>query len=450
MEKVTALTDHLSLMFRLETAGLPEIMLDLARDHQDSALIELSPPFNFHDPLTIPLRSDMVHSILSGRQSAGFERPDLDDPFAEIWGDGMLLSEGEQWRERRKAASPEMRRERVKGFLPAIDGVVQRCIKRAASPDGCIEDVKRLMDRVSLEVLDELYLDGLLDVYDFEQLRADFTLIERYNRYNRMGVVLPRSVPGTIGSRFESIKKRIFTNARTLIKRHGGDGLIGKLQDCTDDEGITDEVVTMIAAGYRTTAAMMTWGAYLLATHDKSERYLSSMADSKQPDELLDNDYLNAFINEVMRLYPAAWQVQREAAQDVTIKDTTIPEGRDVMVSPLLIHRSPYHWKTPDDFRPERRFIKGDARKRKAYLPFGRGRHTCIGQHLARLEAKLIFLRLAERGPISAPTNKPGMTGAVEINPDRPIRLALDDCGDAMTVRSPESSAESSSGCPFH
>ena len=67
------------------------------------------------------------------------------------------------------------------------------------------------------------------------------------------------------------------------------------------------------------------------------------------------------------------------------------PEGAAHRGSELIRNRDPQQFPDPDRFDP--------ARKNNAHLDFGAGAHTCLGLHLARIEAQIAFAALLERYP---------------------------------------------------
>ena len=57
-----------------------------------------------------------------------------------------------------------------------------------------------------------------------------------------------------------------------------------------------------------------------------------------------------------------------------------------------IIHRNPEIWDDPEAFRPER-FLEEGQREGQEYLPFGLGRHYCLGAPLALTEGAMIIGR---------------------------------------------------------
>ena len=108
-----------------------------------------------------------------------------------------------------------------------------------------------------------------------------------------------------------------------------------------------------------------------------------AMVEALQPTAL---PYTTAVLMETARLYPAAPLLLRVALSDTTLDGVAIPKGSGLVASTAQLNRSPV-WQDPEDFVPER-FLAGHPDQRsaeasKAYLSFGAGPRSCVGQQLA-------------------------------------------------------------------
>lgn len=94
----------------------------------------------------------------------------------------------------------------------------------------------------------------------------------------------------------------------------------------------------------------------------------------------------------MLRLYPPAPILLRDIPKDTKLGDTNLPSGTGVTLPIILLHYDHNVWGTDaHEFKPER-FAEGilsATKGRFAYVPFGGGTRTCIGQNFAMIEAKL-------------------------------------------------------------
>jgi cytochrome P450 len=175
-------------------------------------------------------------------------------------------------------------------------------------------------------------------------------------------------------------------------------------QHFTDDE-LLDELVTLIVAGYETSAGTLNWAWFLLSKDPRAEAALLSeaatMLAANEPvdqQSLADMTYSQQLLEETLRLYPPVWLFTRRAAEDDVLSDYDIPAGTDIYLSPYILHRTEAFWPDPEDFRPERfgpdsPYKKGD----RPYFPFSLGPRRCLGEYFSFLEMKVHLGLLIQR-----------------------------------------------------
>jgi gibberellin 13-oxidase len=106
-------------------------------------------------------------------------------------------------------------------------------------------------------------------------------------------------------------------------------------------------------------------------------------------------------IQETLRLYPAGSVVSRQALRDVTLGGVRVPAGVNVYVPVSTVHLDPELWGADArEFDPAR--FAGCARPQPpAYLPFGAGVRTCLGQCFAMTELKVLIALVVSRFEVS-------------------------------------------------
>jgi cytochrome P450 len=191
------------------------------------------------------------------------------------------------------------------------------------------------------------------------------------------------------------------------------------MRDVDTNEGMSDrqardEIVTIFFAGHETTAVTLSWAFYLLSQHPEiEERVRAEVEDvlnGRRPAfaDLPKFVYLQQVINEILRLYPAAYLFAREAVVDDQLDGYPIPATTLIFISPFVTHRDPKYWPDPERFDPDRFTPEQVAsRPRHVYYPFGEGPHLCIGNNFALMEMQLILVMTLQRFRLGFVPNHP-------------------------------------------
>jgi cytochrome P450 len=106
-------------------------------------------------------------------------------------------------------------------------------------------------------------------------------------------------------------------------------------------------------------------------------------------------------MNEVLRLYPSAPNVQRQARGDIRVDEVTIPNGTNMWIDVVAMHHDKALWGDDvNEFRPERfkdDSIYGGCKHKMGYMPFGFGGRMCIGRNLTFMEYKIVLTLILSR-----------------------------------------------------
>ncbi|XP_037746653.1 lanosterol 14-alpha demethylase [Chelonia mydas] len=175
----------------------------------------------------------------------------------------------------------------------------------------------------------------------------------------------------------------------------------------TDDE-IAGMLIGLLLAGQHTSSTTSAWLGFFLA-RDKSiqeqcyAEQKTVCGEDLKPlnyDQLKELNMLDRCLKETLRLRPPIMTMMRMAKTPQTVAGYTIPPGHQVCVSPTVNHRLKDSWIESLEFKPDRYLQDNPAAGEKfAYMPFGAGRHRCIGENFAYVQIKTIWstlLRLYE------------------------------------------------------
>ncbi|XP_009875900.1 PREDICTED: lanosterol 14-alpha demethylase-like, partial [Apaloderma vittatum] len=175
----------------------------------------------------------------------------------------------------------------------------------------------------------------------------------------------------------------------------------------TDDE-IAGLLIVMLVAGHHTSAATSAWFGFFMAGNKSVQEQCYAEQKAVCGDDLPPLTYeqlehfslLDRCLKETFRLRPPVMAILRLSRTPQTVAGYDIPPGHQVCVSPSINHRLRGTWKDALDFKPDRYLQDNPATGEKfAYIPFGAGRHRCVGENFAYVHIKTIWstlLRLYE------------------------------------------------------
>src|SRR5690348_15075580 len=146
----------------------------------------------------------------------------------------------------------------------------------------------------------------------------------------------------------------------------------------TDDE-VLGFLFLMVIAGNETTTKLLANAAFW---------------GHRNPDQLTpiysDLERVPLWVEETLRYDTSSQILARTVAGDLTLYDTTIPDGDVLLLLPGSAHRDERVFSDPDTYR-----IGRDIGSK--LMSFGSGAHFCLGAHLARMEARVALAELFKR-----------------------------------------------------
>ncbi|MER6682711.1 cytochrome P450 [Streptomyces olivaceoviridis] len=170
-------------------------------------------------------------------------------------------------------------------------------------------------------------------------------------------------------------------------QRHGrsGDDLLARLANDDGPDGrMTDEEIVataklLLIAGHETVVNLIANGMLTLLRHPQVLERLRHEPDLVAP-----------LVEELLRYEPSVHIIPwRATYSDITVADTVIPKGSQIMLMLASGSRDPKRFPDPDRFDPDRRDNQ--------HLGFGSGIHSCFGAALARRETQIALTELVRR-----------------------------------------------------
>jgi len=155
------------------------------------------------------------------------------------------------------------------------------------------------------------------------------------------------------------------------------------------DEELRDELVTLLVAGHETTANALAWAIERLCRHPEK---LGRLTEEVQAGE---SAYLQAVIQETLRLRPVISIVLRRLTEPMEIGGRVLPAGVSIVPSIHLVHRRADIYPQPNEFRPER-FLEQPPGT-YTWIPFGGGVRRCLGASFAQFEMEIVLREIVSR-----------------------------------------------------
>jgi cytochrome P450 len=364
-----------------------------------------------------------------------------------LLGNGLLLSQGEDWRQQRRTLAP--------AFAPRTMPILARHVARAAgaavanlrAASAAPVDLLAAMQFLALEIAGASMFSLEVERYGAELRGLIKGYATRLGRPSLLDFLLPASIPSprdVLRWRFRRRWLRLI--GRIIAARHAQGSadaprdLFDLMASAADPESgalfppdrLADQVATMIVAGHETTAVALFWSLYLLAGAPEIQERLAAevggidLAADNAAKALPALVYARAVVQEAMRLYPPAFTLARQAIKADLAGDVAIPANTVVLIAPWVLHRHRRLWKEPETFDPSRFLPSTPPPNRFAYLPFGIGPRVCIGAQFALTEAVLVLATLIQAFHIERADDTPvSPRGVVTTQPDHPPPFLL-------------------------
>jgi cytochrome P450 len=361
------------------------------------------------------------------------------DKMRYFLGDGLITSEGDEWKTQRQQIQPLFSHENLMTFASVMEDECQKMIKRWES---------KLCDQLELDISEEFLFVSMniasraffsMEIYETApQIKELLDIFMDYAadgvRYPAFVSKLPTAKNRKVAAVKESVDQLLYAliNKRRFLHEKGEsqtndmvDALIlardAETNATLTDKNIRDQLITFLIVGHETTANLLTWTLYLLTQNPFAANQIREEV-AKLPTQFtitpkasLNLQYTMRVYQESLRLYPPAWIQTRKSIKECTIGDVNIPTGSRIIVSSYLTHRHPDFWRDPETFNPDR-FLEEKTLK-GAYFPFGIGPRSCIGQYFAQMVYQTFIPQLLKRYSFELAQNEIQLDSRVTLRP---------------------------------
>ncbi len=407
--------------------------LSFARD--PLAFIEAMRPLG--DVVRVPLGPQAVYLVNNAAlvrrvltDAATYERGLQAERLRVFLGDGLVTSDGDLHLRNRRLVQPAFHRQRIATYVEVMREEAEAMAARWSEGRrvGADDEVMRVALRV---VGRTLFSTALGAEAVNEVVRSVPLVLDGVGRRARDPLGLIGKLPTATNREFTAAITRLREVVERIVatyRRSGADhgdvvSMLLLARDSETGEGLTDgqvrdEVITMLAAGTDTTANTIAWVLHVLGGRPDLRQRMEAEVDEVlggRPVTLADLPKLETIrrlISEALRLYPQAWMLTRRTKVATSLGDVELDAGTSVLLPLYALHRDPAVHADPGRFDPDRwapdRTTDG---VKPSFLPFGAGRHQCIGEAFAWAEATVVLAHLAQRWRL-----EPAPGERVEIN----------------------------------
>ncbi|MBT8098795.1 MAG: cytochrome P450 [Gammaproteobacteria bacterium] len=359
------------------------------------------------------------------RKGPGFERVKM------LLGNGLIVSDGDIWRRSRRMIQPAFSRQKVHQLL----GVMQRCADRLArrwaeaASSGTTINITEETSEFSLDLILISIFGSDANAWIETPGENPFSFLSRDSTRDLSVVMKVRALREMLLDLIAARRDRQEACEFDFLSMY----LLAKDKDgvAFSDAELLDELMTLVVAGFETSANTLNWAWYLLAGRvDVESRLLNEFAEQLPDasdiaqDNLTAMTYTQQVLEETLRLYPPVWLFTRRAEEADVLGDFDVPPGTDIYLSPYLLHRSSRYYEDPDRFDPNRFEAALQPKKDRPYFPFSLGPRRCLGEYFSFLEMKIHLGILLPRFRLERVSDdKPELELGINLRTARDIML---------------------------
>ncbi|MED6192603.1 hypothetical protein PIB30_011673 [Stylosanthes scabra] len=358
--------------------------------------------------------------------------------LSDFLGNGIFNTNGEDWKFQRQVASHEFNTKSLRNFVENVvdtelsDRLLPILSGAAANQEQTL-DLQDILQRFAFDNIcriafgyDPQYLNISFERSNFAEAYQEATEISSLRFREPLPLLWKLKRALDIGSekRLRIAVSQVRDSANKLVREkkkelqdnsslRSADMLSRFLSSGHSDEDfVTDIVISFILAGKDTTSAALTWFFWLLSKNPRVEKEIVKEINEKSEapvyDEVKEMVYTHAALCESMRLYPPVPTDSKEAVNDDVLPDgTAVKKGMMVTYHVYAMGRMESIW-GPDwaEFRPERwlervegggsswRFV---ARDSFSYPVFQAGPRICLGKEMAFMQMKRVVAGVLRR-----------------------------------------------------
>ena len=355
--------------------------------------------------------------------------------LSKYLGKGLLTVDGEFWLKQRRLIQPAFHKQKMNQLVDNMKLTIVSELKEIVTDKKV--DLFPMMSEVAFNVVAKSLFQFSIEE---EKLNRIKYIIEAVQNFLIKEIRLPHkawwfSISGQVKKHLQLAEEndeiiRGIIEERVASQNEVNDLLNMLLETRYEDTGegmsieqLIDEIKILFIAGHETTANALTFTLQLLGSHldvqqKVFEEILKVESESENVVEQLQKiTYINAVLNESMRLYPPAWITDRQNVDDDVLGKFTIKKDTLIGVSFYELHRNPKYWENPDQFDPNRFLGEQKKHSMQYFYPFGAGPRMCIGAGFAMYEMCLTIFYIIKKYKVVSVQNTVNFNPLITLKP---------------------------------
>ena len=367
----------------------------------------------------------LVKNHSNYKKGPGFERIEM------LLGNGLIVSDGEIWRRSRRMIQPAFSRQNVHKLIQQmlICSKNRELLWNKSIQSKTLINITEEMSEFALELILRSIFGPDYDHLNSQEEGNLFSFLSKDSNRDLSVVMKMRNLRSHLLTLIKKRKKDNheqfdFLSMYLLAKDKSGKKF--------EDKELIDEIITLIVAGYETSAGTLNWAWYLIANNPNIEKRIhaeSSPIFSEKGnliyESIINMQYTQQVLEETLRLYPPVWLFSRKSINDDNLGQYDIPVHSDLYLSPYILHRSREFWSNPEKFDPDRFDKTPKAEKNNnAFIPFSLGPRRCLGEYFSFLEMKIHLGYLINKFKIKkSHSEDPGLNLGINLRSKNDIFL---------------------------
>ena len=363
-------------------------------------------------------------------------------PLRRILGDSIFTTDGEEWLQKRRLYQPALNNTAIMHYFSLVQDSTEEMMRDIATESVLSSTVNatRLMTNVTISVLGKTLFGSNLQLGP--NIYGDIATIMEWisDRRLRHPFVVPISWPTPNNKKFlaavNSMDQMIYRIIEEKKGDHNSNDLLTRFMNPEEGsvklnpKSLRDEVMTIFLAGHETSANVLNWTFYMLASHsdiqEKVFQEITSIGDRPLAyDDLHSLIYTSQVLQETMRMYPPVWHYGRVTREADKVGGYDVPANTALRISPLTIHNRPEYWKNPEKFDPTR-FDNPQDIQAYTHIPFGSGPRLCAGRNFAMMEMLLIINEVVKTYKLSYVGEPIQMSPMITLRSKGDIQLIME------------------------